>query len=201
MENKEEVSVMDQETTEETVVAADTEIKEETVVTADTETTEEKVEELSAEETLQNEIEQLKKQLEEADNKYLRLHADTENFKQRMRNEQATLQKYKAQSVMTNVLPVLDNFERALQVDAKTEEARSMMEGMDMIYRSLVEALKSEGLEPIEAVDQPFDPNVHQAVMTDHDDEKDSGIVLDELQKGYKLKDRVLRPTMVKVNE
>lgn len=191
MENKEEVSVMDQENSEELV--------EETEV--ECEQAEEVVEEQSVEEALQAELEALKAQLEESDNKYLRLHADTENFKQRMRNEQATLQKYKSQSVITNVLPVLDNFERALQVEAKTEEAHSMMQGMDMIYRSLVDALKSEGLEHIEAVDQPFDPNIHQAVMTDQVEEKESGIVLEELQKGYKLKDRVLRPTMVKVND
>lgn len=189
MENKEEVSVMDEETTEETVENVDQEEVEETV------------EQLSAEEALQAEVETLKKQLEEADNKYLRLHADTENFKQRMRNEKETQQKYKSQSVMTNILPILDNFERALQVEAKTEEAHSMMEGMDMIYRSLVDALKSEGLALIDAVDQPFDPNVHQAVMTDQVEDKESGVVLEELQKGYKLKDRVLRPTMVKVND
>lgn len=189
MENKEEVSVMDQEITEETVEEVNAE------------TTEEVVEALSAEEVLQAEVEELKKQLEEAENKYLRLHADTENFKQRMRNEQSTLQKYKSQAVMTNVLPILDNFERALQVDAKTEEAQSMMEGMDMIYRSLVGALQSEGLEIIKAVDEPFDPTIHQAVMTDQVEEKASGTVLEELQKGYKLKERVLRPTMVKVND
>lgn len=86
-------------------------------------------------------------------------------------------------------------------VKAETDEAKSMMEGMDMIYRSLVESLKTEGLVEIEAMDQEFDPNFHQAVMTESDETKASGIVLEELQKGYMLKDRVLRPTMVKVNE
>ena len=76
-----------------------------------------------------------------------------------------------------------------------------MMEGMDMIYRSLVDALKSEGLVEIEALDQEFDPNFHQAIMTESNPDKPSGIVLEELQKGYILKDRVLRPSMVKVNE
>ena len=76
-----------------------------------------------------------------------------------------------------------------------------MMTGMEMIYRKLVEALEAEGLVEIEAIDQEFDPNFHQAVMTGTDAEKSSGIVLEELQKGYMLKDRVLRPSMVKVNE
>ena len=93
---------------------------------------------------------------------------------------------------LTNLIPVLDNFSRAIAVEAKTEEARSMMEGMEMIYRSLVDALESEGLVEIEALDKEFDPNFHQAIMTESDPDKPSGIVLEEMQKGYILKDRVL---------
>ncbi|QTD41652.1 nucleotide exchange factor GrpE [Sporosarcina sp. Te-1] len=146
-------------------------------------------------------IEELKSKLQEEENKQLRLMADFENFKRRSNLDKESLQKYRAQSLMTNLLPVLDNFERALNLEAKTEEAQSLMTGMDMIYRNLLDALKTEGLVEIEAADQEFDPNFHQAVMTGIDEEKASGIVLEELQKGYKLKDRVLRPTMVKVNE
>ena len=102
---------------------------------------------------------------------------------------------------MTTILPVLDNFERALAVEVKVDEAKSLMTGMDMIYRKLLEALKGEGLVEIEAFGKEFDPNFHQAVMTGNDPDKSSGIVLEELQKGYILKDRVLRPSMVKVNE
>ena len=127
--------------------------------------------------------------------------ADYDNFKRRAALDKEALQKYQSQSVFTNLIPVMDNFSRALTVEAKTDEARTMMEGMDMIYRSLVDALKSEGLVEIEAVDQEFDPNFHQAIMTDNDEDKPSGVVLEELQKGYILKDRVLRPSMVKVNE
>ena len=148
-----------------------------------------------------DEVEQLKVQVQEVENKYLRMLADYDNFKRRATLDKEALQKYKSQSVLTNLIPVMDNFARALSVEAKTDEARTMMEGMDMIYRSLLEALKSEGLTEIEAIDQEFDPNFHQAIMTDKDEEKPAGIVLEELQKGYILKDRVLRPTMVKVNE
>ena len=88
-----------------------------------------------------------------------------------------------------------------LAVEAKSDEVRSMMTGMEMIHRTLLEALESEGLIEIEAVDKEFDPNFHQAIMTENDEEKPSGTVLEELQKGYMLKDRVLRPSMVKVNE
>lgn len=159
-------------------------------------------EEVISEETkLQNEIAQLKKQLKEEENKYFRVLADYDNFKRRSTQEKETIRKYQSQSILTSILPVLDNFERALAVEAKTDEAKSMMEGMDMIYRSLLESLKSEGLVEIEAADKEFDPNFHQAVMTGNDEDKPSGIVLEEMQKGYILKDRVLRPSMVKVNE
>ncbi|MFC5591056.1 nucleotide exchange factor GrpE [Sporosarcina soli] len=150
---------------------------------------------------LETEVEELKAKLQDEENKYFRLLADYENFKRRAALDQEALQKYRAQSVVTNLIPVLDNFERALNVESQTEEVKSMMTGMDMIYRTLVDALKAEGLVEIEALDKEFDPNFHQAIMTGADEEKPSGIVLEDLQKGYMLKDRVLRPSMVKVNE
>ena len=158
-------------------------------------------EEDSAENSMVSQLEELNAKLEEEENKRLRLLADYENYKRRASLDKEALQKYRAQNVLTNLIPVLDNFARALTVEAKTEEAQSMMTGMEMIYRNLVEALETEGLVEIKALDQEFDPNFHQAIMTGTDEEKSSGIVLEELQKGYMLKDRVLRPTMVKVNE
>ncbi|MEK5038953.1 nucleotide exchange factor GrpE [Sporosarcina sp. FSL K6-3457] len=146
-------------------------------------------------------IEELTVKLQEEENKRLRLLADYDNFKRRASLDQEALQKYRAQNVVTNLLPVLDNFARALSVEAKTEEAQSIMTGMEMIYRTLVTALETEGLVEIETLDQEFDPNFHQAIMTGADDTKPSGVILEEMQKGYLLKDRVLRPSMVKVNE
>lgn len=146
-------------------------------------------------------IEELTAQLQEEENKRLRLLADYDNFKRRAALDQEALQKYRAQNVVTNLLPVLDNFARALSVEAKTEEVQSIMTGMDMIYRTLVTALETEGLVEIDTVGQEFDPNFHQAIMTGADDTKPSGVILEEMQKGYLLKDRVLRPSMVKVNE
>ncbi|MHC8517103.1 nucleotide exchange factor GrpE [Sporosarcina sp. ITBMC105] len=146
-------------------------------------------------------IRELETKLQEQENKLLRVLADFENAKRRATLDKEALNKYKAQSLLTNLLPVLDNFERALAVEVKAEETQSLLTGMEMIYRNLMDSLKGEGLIEIEAQDQEFDPNFHQAVMTDSDPDKASGIVLQELQKGYMLKDRVLRPTMVKVNE
>lgn len=162
--------------------------------------------EQSAEEVVQDveaarKIEELTKQLEEQESKRLRALADLENTKRRAALDYQALQTYRSQNVIVNILPVLDNFERALSVEAKEAESQSILTGMEMVYRSLIDALASEGLEEIEALDKEFDPNFHQAVMTGNDSEKPSGIVLEELQKGYKLKDRVLRPSMVKVNE
>lgn len=159
------------------------------------------VEELTKEQELEKKIDELTKALEEEEGKKLRVLADMENVKRRASLDYQTLQTYRSQSVMVNILPVLDNFQRALSVEAKEQETKSLLTGMEMVYRSLMEALKSDGLEEIEAVGQEFDPNFHQSVMTGNEEDKESGIVLEELQKGYKLKERVLRPTMVKVNE
>lgn len=194
MKHNEEVEVEAVAENEEVTDIEETEaVNEEEVQTEEVET--------SKETELENEISQLKEQLQEEENKYFRVLADYDNFKRRTTQEKEALQKYQSQRVLTSILPVLDNFERALMVEAKTDEAKSMMEGMDMIYRSLIDTLKSEGLVEIEAFDKEFDPNFHQAVMTDKDEDKPSGIVLEEMQKGYILKDRVLRPSMVKVNE
>ena len=148
-----------------------------------------------------DELTQTKQQLEEEQDKLIRLRADFENFKRRVQLDKTADFKYRAQSVLSDILPVLDNFERALAVETTSDEAASIVKGVDMVYRTLLEAVKKEGLEQIEAEGVAFDPNFHQAVMQEKDDSKESGVVLQELQKGYKLKDRVLRPSMVKVNE
>ncbi|MEH7178808.1 nucleotide exchange factor GrpE [Neobacillus vireti] len=147
------------------------------------------------------EIQALTSKLEEADNRYLRLQADFDNFRRRTRLDIEAGEKYKAQKLVTELLPVLDNFERGLKVEADNEQTKSLLQGMEMVYRSLVDALKKEGVEPIEAVGKEFDPNFHQAVMQGEDENFGSNIVTDEFQKGYMLKDRLIRPSMVKVNQ
>ena len=147
------------------------------------------------------EIQNLTSKLEEADNRYLRLQADFDNFRRRTRLDIEAGEKYKGQKLVTELLPALDNFERALQIEADNEQTRSLLQGMEMVYRGIVDALKKEGVEPIEAVGKEFDPNFHQAVMQGEDENFGSNIVTDEFQKGYMLKDRVIRPSMVKVNQ
>jgi molecular chaperone GrpE len=147
------------------------------------------------------EIQSLKAKLEEADNRYLRLQADFDNFRRRTRLDQEASQKYRAQKLITDLLPAIDNFERAMKVEADNEQTKTLLQGMDMVYRGLLDALKNEGVEPIDAVGKEFDPHQHQAVMQGEDENYGSNIVTDEFQKGYLLKDRVIRPAMVKVNQ
>ncbi|ARW39714.1 MULTISPECIES: nucleotide exchange factor GrpE [Bacillus] len=153
------------------------------------------------EEDLQHQIDELQGLLDEKENKLLRVQADFENYKRRSRLEMEAAQKYRSQNVVTEILPALDNFERALQVEAESEQTKSLLQGMEMVRRQLIDALEKEGVEAIEAVGQEFDPNLHQAVMQVEDENFGSNIVIEELQKGYKLKDRVIRPSMVKVNQ
>ena len=176
------------------------EVEETVENTETTETEEEVVEEKAAEELLQEKVDKLEEELKQSEDKYLRLYAEFENFKRRKNKEIETNNVYKSQKVITEILPSLDNLERALQVESDNEEIKSLLKGVEMVYEGLLNVLKSEGVELIETENAQFDPNYHHAVMQDEDSEKESGAILDTFQKGYKLKDRVIRPAMVKVN-
>ena len=157
--------------------------------------------ELSVEEQYEAKLAELQAKLADEENRHLRLRADFDNMRRRQQLDREAAEKYRAQSLLSDLLPVLDNFERALQVETTSEETASIIKGIEMVYRSLLEATEKEGLQVIKAEGEQFDPNIHQAVMQEQDSEKETGVVLRELQKGYILKDRVLRPTMVSVNE
>ena len=146
-------------------------------------------------------IAELQAKLDETENKMLRTQADFDNFRRRSRLDQEAAQKYRAQNLVTEIIPALDNFERALQIEADNDQTKSLLQGVNMVYNQLVQALKSEGVEAIKAVGEQFDPHLHQAVMQVEDENFDSNTVVEELQKGYILKDRVIRPSMVKVNQ
>lgn len=176
------------------------EVEETVENTETTETEEEVVKEKTAEELLQEKVDKLEEELKQSEDKYLRLYAEFENFKRRKNKEIETNNVYKSQKVITEILPSLDNLERALQVESDNEEIKSLLKGVEMVYEGLLNVLKSEGVELIETENAQFDPNYHHAVMQEEDSEKESGAILDTFQKGYKLKDRVIRPAMVKVN-
>lgn len=185
-------------TTEEKNENLQEEVVEESVENA--EETAEVVEEKTAEELLQEKIEKLEEEVKASEDKYLRLYAEFENFKRRKNQEIETNNIYKSQKVITEILPSLDNLERALQVDSDNEEVKALRKGVEMVYEGILNALKSEGVEVVETENVQFDPNIHHAVMQGEESDKESGVILDTFQKGYKLKDRVIRPAMVKVN-
>ncbi|WP_010531041.1 nucleotide exchange factor GrpE [Lentibacillus jeotgali] len=146
------------------------------------------------------ELSQLKQEKDDLQQRLLRVQAEFDNFKKRSQKEKEAVRKYKSEDLAKELLPAIDNFERAMQVEV-TDETKSFAEGISMVYNQIREALKSQGVEEIESVGKPFDPNVHHAVMQIEDEEAESETVVEELQKGYILKDRVIRPAMVKVNK
>ncbi|CAH1220956.1 Protein GrpE [Paenibacillus plantiphilus] len=138
---------------------------------------------------------------EENQQRYLRAQADFDNFRRRTLKEKEELGQYASMKLIGELLPVVDNFDRAIEA-AKSGggEADSFSKGIDMIFRQLVGVLEQEGLKQMETVGQPFNPDYHQAIMQVESEEHEEGIVVEEVQKGYMLKDKVLRPAMVKVS-
>lgn len=130
------------------------------------------------------EIERLQQLANENEEKYLRLYAEFENYKRRIQNENKINKTYQAQGVLTDILPTIDNIERALQIEGDDDSFKSLQKGVQMVHESLLRALKDNGLEEIESEGQSFDPNVHQAVVQDDNPEYESGVITQELQKG-----------------
>ena len=144
-------------------------------------------------------VEKLEQEKAELVNLTQRVQADFDNFRRRTRGEKEELIKYASEGLITKLLPVLDNFERALVALQDKDEGKSYLEGVEMIYRQLYQVLTNEGLEVVPSIGCPFDPNCHEAVMQVESDEAPHDTVLEEFQKGYRLKGKLIRPSMVKV--
>ncbi len=142
-------------------------------------------------------IEKLTADLKEKEDRALRLQADFENFRRRTSKEKEELAAVVTQGLLKDMLPLLDNFERAMAAEAKDGEA--FQKGVEMIFTQFTEILKKNGLEHIEVEGQKFDPNFHQAVMRIQNAELEDDDIAQELQKGYMVKGRVIRPSMVQV--
>lgn len=173
--------------------AAEQEIKEE-VQTEEVEA-EETVETCDSEETTNTETVETKED-EELNAKYMRLMADFQNYKRRTEKEKSDIYAYANEKLVSELLNVIDSFERALD---HGEADESFVQGMNNIFKMLKGVLEKSGLEEVEALGVEFDPNFHNAVMTEDSSEYESGFVTDVLQKGYKLNSKVIRPSMVKV--
>lgn len=165
--------------------------------TAETEAAEEDTPEADPKD---EEIESLKKQVDAEENKYLKLLAEFENYKRRTKQEIDLNNKYKDQNIAESLLPIIDNLERALKIEGETEAFNSLSKGVEMVYNDMVNTLMSHDINEIKSTGEVFDPNYHQAVMTEPTD-GEPGIIIEEFQKGYTLKDRVIRASMVKVSE
>lgn len=137
------------------------------------------------------------KEDEALNTKYLRLMADFQNYKRRTEKDKGDIYAYANEKIVSQLLEVVDNFERALEHECSDE---SYVEGMKLIFKQLTGVLEKAGLEEINALGEDFDPNFHNAVMTEDNDDYDSGKVTEVMQKGYKLNSKVIRPSMVKVN-
>ena len=155
----------------------------------------------AASESAENEnaaqIEKLTADLKEKEERVLRLQADFENFRRRTSKEKEELSAVVTQGMLKDMLPLLDNFERAMAAEAKDGEA--FQKGVEMIFTQFTEILKKNGLEHIEVEGQKFDPNFHQAVMRVQNADLEDDDIAQELQKGYMVKGRVIRPSMVQV--
>ena len=135
----------------------------------------------------------------EESERYMRLMAEFQNFKRRAAREKSDIHAYANERIVSDLLPVLDNFERALNTE--TDEFEAYAKGMELIFEQLKTALEKAGVKEIEALGCDFDPNVHNAVMTDNTDDYENDKISKVLQKGYKLNDKVVRPSMVAVNK
>ncbi|HYG59475.1 MAG TPA: nucleotide exchange factor GrpE [Symbiobacteriaceae bacterium] len=145
-----------------------------------------------------DELEQTRARVAELENRLLRSQADYENFKRRVQREKEDLAIYANQKLILNLLPVLDNLERALAAP-KVEGDEKLRQGVEMTARSFRDILGREGVTPIEAVGQRFDPNLHEALMTVDSPDHEDDVVVMEFEKGYSLGDRVIRPSRVQV--
>ena len=150
---------------------------------------------------LNEEITKLKSELTALNDKYLRVIAEFDNYKKRKNRETVNIVESATRDVFLELLPVIDDFERSLNSEPKQKDYRSLKEGILLIYKKLVAVLKKFGLEPIEAIDHPFDPELHEALMQVEVKEKDSNIIVEEVEKGYRIKDNVIRHSKVIVNK
>ena len=148
-------------------------------------------------------IEELENKIKELEDKNLRQSAEFANYKRRREEETSRMLKYSNEDIVKELLPIIDNFERAIGMDDENleDEVSKFLSGFKMIYCNFNSILEHHGVTEIEALNKEFDPNIHQAVMTEARDGINPGIVIEVLQKGYRLKDKVIRPSMVKVSE
>ena len=150
--------------------------------------------------TAAEDMAKLTAELEDLNQKFLRVAADFENYKRRTNLEREDLLQYSNAKLVGELLPVIDNFELGLKNASDSPEVQNFLKGVEMIYAQLMAILEKEGLQKIAALGEAFDPNKHEAIMQVPDDSVDDDTVVEELRAGYQFKEKILRPAMVKVS-
>ena len=150
------------------------------------------------EKKINDKIEELQKQIDEKDDKYKRLQAEYSNYMRITQQEKETIGLFANEKIIGELIPVLDSMERA--IDACTDKEDNMYKGIELVHKQLIDCLQKFGVEEIAALNEEFDPNLHLAVMQESVEGVEANKVVMVLQKGYKLKTKVIRPTMVKVS-
>jgi molecular chaperone GrpE len=150
-------------------------------------------------EQLRAELRKVSEQAKDSDDKYLRALADLDNQRKRALREKEELQKYATERLILEILPVIDNFELAIEAGQKTESAAQVVDGVKMILKQLREILEKEGVAAFESIGDKFDPYKHEALLAIESKEHAPYTILEEIQKGYTMKDRVIRPAKVTV--
>ncbi|HLF86806.1 MAG TPA: nucleotide exchange factor GrpE [Nitrospiria bacterium] len=158
-------------------------------------------------ETIEMEIERLRLEVPKKDeelrnlqDKYLRICADFENYKKRSMKEQMESAKYANERILKELLPVIDNLERAILHSRETSDLKGLVEGVELTCKQFLDSLGRFGVKVVQSIGEPFDPSRHQALGQVESDKHDENIVIEELQKGYLLEDRMLRPALVNIS-
>ena len=148
-----------------------------------------------------DEVNTLKEKLKEEEDKYKRLLAECDNFRKRSEKEKLSMFDFGASQILTKILPIIDNIERAIESVKEEDKTNSVYEGLDKIYKQVNKVLEEIDVKPIEALNKKFDANLHNAVMTDEESDAEVDTITEELQKGYTYKGDVIRHSMVKVKK
>lgn len=158
------------------------------------------LEEMTREQLIEK-LEEMEKERDANQDLYLRAKAEMENVKKRFQKEKQDLLKYANESLLKQLLPVADNLEKAIGHSQEQNSLKTLLEGVDLTLKGLMDTLNKAGVEPLEAVGEPFDPNFHEAMSEAESEEAPPGTVIQEFQKGYTLNNRLLRPAMVVISK
>ncbi len=147
------------------------------------------------------EFEELQNQYQELHDKYMRLAAEFDNYKKRTERDVVRRMQFASEELVRDILPILDDLERAMDATREESSFEKLRDGVELVYNNFINILKRRGVQPIESIGEPFDPELHEAMMVQENDEYESDIVMQEFEKGYKIGDSVLRHAKVVVSK